>query len=561
VYTPARRARLRELQRRLLLSLDGAVDYKQGSEIDAFFRQVAECAFLPDPDASVELAQLQIAILVEQVGRMVPHIEAALERFFRGFGQAAVDDLNRAVGAFLVDLEKLADEAWKAVQEFAAQLSAIGRAIEKAAQDLSNELARVEGVLASSRTRTEILSAVLLYGIDQAEAFARAIPGFDLLAPQERQLAVDTAVGTFRNAFNVLRPALSSALAVVGHIAGDISDVIDAATSLDDAVGRLVSAIRDGVEREVNRQLGIVGLALPQELGADDVARVARTIIRDLPAVRDALRACLELKQAKEDAEARRRDTSFAKARAESHYQRLLRDRDAETGGPVAVRLLAPAPLTPSPKFNWLYRGSIPVRLVIAGARPSFAEAGAKRRILLAMNGKPINPPTSSWSFQNNALRLNTLVPPSVLRRGMNLLECSVVDGRGNVVRSSVTFVWQPGVVAAALEVDTDSALTADPFTVRPVQSESLILVNRTGATVDLQGWSIADDERNRFVFPSLRVTPGASVTLISGTGPASDTTLYWQRRTPVWDDLGDTIYLVDPSGVLRTEYAFGSSR
>jgi hypothetical protein len=40
-----------------------------------------------------------------------------------------------------------------------------------------------------------------LYGIDQAEAFARTIPGFDLLAPQERQLAVDTAVGIFRNAF------------------------------------------------------------------------------------------------------------------------------------------------------------------------------------------------------------------------------------------------------------------------------------------------------------------------------------------------------------------------
>lgn len=504
VYTPARRTRLRELQRHLLLSLDGAVDYKSGSEIEAFFRQVAECAFLPDPDASMELAKLQVMILAEQAGRMLPLIEEALARFFLDFSRTAVDDLNLAASEFLKGIQKLAEDTWNTVQDLAAQLVSIGRELEETAQNLSNELERTSDVLSSLRRRTEVLAAVLLYGIEQAERLARAAPGFDLLPVPARQIAIDTAVGAFRTAFGLVKPALNAALASLGDIAGDIPAMIDVATDLDNAVEQLATQIRNKVEIEVNRQLRTFGVVLPRELGAADIAHLARDIISDLPLVHDALRACLAAKKAKKNAQVRNRDTAMDKARAESRYKQAILNRDNEIGGALAVRILAPARIVPPPRFNWLYHGPLRVRLVIEGARRGFVDSGPKRRIWLAMNGKPIYPPPDSWSFENNTLHLNTPVPASALRRGMNLLECSVVDGQGNMVRASVGFAWQSGVPAPSPEVSSASVLAPSTLSATTAQSESLVLVNRTSAAVNLAGWSVSDEERNRFVFPSI---------------------------------------------------------
>jgi hypothetical protein len=69
VLSETRRARLRALQTQVLLSIDGGLDYGSANEVETFFRQAAECAYIPAPQALVELIELQMTILVDQATR------------------------------------------------------------------------------------------------------------------------------------------------------------------------------------------------------------------------------------------------------------------------------------------------------------------------------------------------------------------------------------------------------------------------------------------------------------------------------------------------------------
>jgi hypothetical protein len=560
VYTDSRRALLRDLQRQLLLSVDGNVDYRHGDQIEAFFSQVAECLYIPNPVASVELVKLQATLLAEQAQQMLPKLAAALRRFYEGLGQAALNDLNRVGQIFLDEFDRRLQEAWDAIQWFGGEILRLAGEIEEAAENLANGLNDVESALRSSRRRGDILDAAKEYGMDVAEQFARAVPGFGALHPNLQRAAVDAARNTFGTGFDLARPALDEALKVVANIAGGAADIIMAATSFDDAIADLAARVRNNVEAEVNRQLRAFNLSLPDELNTDDVARIARNVIRDLDSLRDAVRACMNARQAKAEAESSKRTAAIEKARAQLRHDAVRRTLDEETAGNLRVVIQSPAPLAPSPQFNWVYGGHVRVRAVFEGARPGFVEPPPRQRIWLAVNGTQFNPPPQGWTPDADGLRLDVTLPPSSLRRGVNVLECSVVDGRGHSVRATCTFVYRPDArPSSLLEVNAvTSTLTSTPT--RPNQEETLVLVNRSGKPLDLQGWSVADEDRNRFVFPALRVPKDGEVKVVTGFGTPKGNVLHWPR-TDVWEKNGDTVYVVDPAGLLRHEYSFGGSR
>jgi micrococcal nuclease len=78
------------------------------------------------------------------------------------------------------------------------------------------------------------------------------------------------------------------------------------------------------------------------------------------------------------------------------------------------------------------------------------------------------------------------------------------------------------------------------------------IVVGNTGPeSVDLTGWVLRDSSsQNRFMFPAgFTLGPGDEVTVRTGSGQDSGDTLFWGRSGPVWDNDGDTAFLVDPRG------------
>jgi endonuclease YncB( thermonuclease family) len=75
---------------------------------------------------------------------------------------------------------------------------------------------------------------------------------------------------------------------------------------------------------------------------------------------------------------------------------------------------------------------------------------------------------------------------------------------------------------------------------------------------VPLGGWWVRDSALNKFVFPDWATLPGGeSLTLYVGEGADTWTEFYWQRRKPVFGNIGpygdgDSAFLVDPQGDVR---------
>jgi micrococcal nuclease len=75
-------------------------------------------------------------------------------------------------------------------------------------------------------------------------------------------------------------------------------------------------------------------------------------------------------------------------------------------------------------------------------------------------------------------------------------------------------------------------------------------VVIEAGAAVDLSGWVLRDESTsNRFVFPAgTRLGAGEQVTVVSGCAPPPGA-LGWCSDRAVWNNTGDTAFLVDPAG------------
>ena len=92
----------------------------------------------------------------------------------------------------------------------------------------------------------------------------------------------------------------------------------------------------------------------------------------------------------------------------------------------------------------------------------------------------------------------------------------------------------------------------------RVKEDECICITSRDASAVDMTGWLVKDAVRHEYTFPQFRLQSGASVRLHTARGADSETDVYWGRRGHIWDDKGDTAYLLDAAGVLIDEYSYG---
>lgn len=74
---------------------------------------------------------------------------------------------------------------------------------------------------------------------------------------------------------------------------------------------------------------------------------------------------------------------------------------------------------------------------------------------------------------------------------------------------------------------------------------------------VDLDGWRLRDESAsNRYDFPAgFGLAPGSTVTVRTGCGSDSATDLHWcASGAAVWNNDGDTAFLLDPAGNIVTQ-------
>ena len=84
--------------------------------------------------------------------------------------------------------------------------------------------------------------------------------------------------------------------------------------------------------------------------------------------------------------------------------------------------------------------------------------------------------------------------------------------------------------------------------------SEKVLIIHSGGGAEGLGGWRLETSAGKAYIFPMLRLFPGASVTIHSGKGTDSVNDLYWGSDATVWHH-GDTVTLRDAAGVIRTTF------
>lgn len=79
------------------------------------------------------------------------------------------------------------------------------------------------------------------------------------------------------------------------------------------------------------------------------------------------------------------------------------------------------------------------------------------------------------------------------------------------------------------------------------------IQVKNTGkTTLTLTGYVIRDNGPQKYTFPKgFKIAPGKTVTIRSGTGKNTSTTLYWGKASFIWNSTGDTARLYSSKGAL----------
>jgi endonuclease YncB( thermonuclease family) len=84
-------------------------------------------------------------------------------------------------------------------------------------------------------------------------------------------------------------------------------------------------------------------------------------------------------------------------------------------------------------------------------------------------------------------------------------------------------------------------------------------ITNGRGTVADLTGWTLQDESSShRFEFPAgFRLGPSEGVRIFSGCGEPAGDRLFWCDEDPVWNNGGDTAYLLDPVGNVVDRYAF----
>ncbi|MGH3650040.1 MAG: lamin tail domain-containing protein [Acidimicrobiia bacterium] len=130
--------------------------------------------------------------------------------------------------------------------------------------------------------------------------------------------------------------------------------------------------------------------------------------------------------------------------------------------------------------------------------------------------------------------------------------------------RASGSGLWASdacGTAAAAdiriLDVEYDAAGN-DNFN---LNGEWVEITNREDSVVELTDWVLKDESAShRYPFPrDFSLRPGAAVRVFTGCGQDTDDALYWcATGSAVWNNSGDTAFLLDPDGNIVFSYSYG---
>jgi micrococcal nuclease len=89
------------------------------------------------------------------------------------------------------------------------------------------------------------------------------------------------------------------------------------------------------------------------------------------------------------------------------------------------------------------------------------------------------------------------------------------------------------------------------------LNDEYVTFRNKCFSPLHLKGWILLDSRNTTFDFPDIELRPKAKITLHTGRGKANETDLYWGKSRAVWNNNGDTLFLLDSDGNLVLNHSY----
>jgi len=83
------------------------------------------------------------------------------------------------------------------------------------------------------------------------------------------------------------------------------------------------------------------------------------------------------------------------------------------------------------------------------------------------------------------------------------------------------------------------------------VKNQTVVLYNNCSFNCNLNGWSIKDEGRKKFVFQNFILKSEKEVKIIVGNKTNTENVLFWRGEDYVWTSTGDTLFLRDERGKL----------
>jgi micrococcal nuclease len=137
-------------------------------------------------------------------------------------------------------------------------------------------------------------------------------------------------------------------------------------------------------------------------------------------------------------------------------------------------------------------------------------------------------------------------------RRG--LWSCVDAGGAADSVTGTATALADGGGPLAVAEIHAD----ADGNDHENRNDEYVVFRNVGDERLDLSGWTVADGAGHTYAFPEgTALDPGEELTLRSGSGSDTGSTVYWGADSAVWNNAGDVITVRDASGAVVLRYAY----
>ncbi|WP_435843502.1 lamin tail domain-containing protein [Streptomyces hirsutus] len=95
----------------------------------------------------------------------------------------------------------------------------------------------------------------------------------------------------------------------------------------------------------------------------------------------------------------------------------------------------------------------------------------------------------------------------------------------------------------------------------RSLNKEWVEITNNSRRAVNLDGWTLRDEDGHRYRFDNVRLAGRASVRVHTGIGRDTRTDLYQDRRAYVWDNRSDRATLRDDRGRAVDTESWGRNR